>query len=307
MTTTHEMKHDVVSFFCRRNVEKMNVLELGVFKGHTTSVLAAMFERVIAVDRSPKWLSFAARHAQYYENVVFMALDTYVMDWNILRANRVDVAIIDADHTYDKVRADAIHVLDAFPDVKWVMFDDYAMMNGVKRAVDELVQSKVLCCCRRIGRGKDGRIWKLNLKTYSDPEAVICAPGARAPRTLDPFTGVPFLMYHASGDPLRGAQGIVSFLDDGAVETSTWGRGRWNVSVWGKKATELTMELPRLPPQSEGHDVWHVTLNRERSSLLAVPQNSDSSWIGLREENLKQILRDEELGYDSRPYHVLEL
>mmetsp|Transcript_162842 Transcript_162842/g.517364 ORF Transcript_162842/g.517364 Transcript_162842/m.517364 type:complete len:337 (-) Transcript_162842:243-1253(-) len=206
VTTTHAFKRDVAHFFCAREPEKQVVLELGIFKGHSTAVLASIFAKVISVDVSPEYTHDAARHSPNRKNIVFMALDTYLTDWSFLSANRVDVAVIDADHKYEKVRADAVNVLHTFPDVQWLVFDDYATEPAdVKRAVDELIEEQVLVRCRPIGRGKDGRPWEMKgYKAYVIPEGMICARGPGSANKKAPFLDVTYLVYPVPGDPLVG-------------------------------------------------------------------------------------------------------
>ena len=50
-TTTHLFKRHLAQFFCPMTAsQQLTVAEIGVFHGHTTAVLAAVFHQVIAVD-----------------------------------------------------------------------------------------------------------------------------------------------------------------------------------------------------------------------------------------------------------------
>mmetsp|Transcript_162841 Transcript_162841/g.517356 ORF Transcript_162841/g.517356 Transcript_162841/m.517356 type:complete len:368 (-) Transcript_162841:328-1431(-) len=295
VTTTHAFKRDVAHFFCAREPEKQVVLELGIFKGHSTAVLASIFAKVISVDVSPEYTHDAARHSPNRKNIVFMALDTYLTDWSFLSANRVDVAVIDADHKYEKVRADAVNVLHTFPDVQWLVFDDYATEPAdVKRAVDELIEEQVLVRCRPIGRGKDGRPWEMKgYKAYVIPEGMICARGPGSANKKAPFLDVTYLVYPVPGDPLVQATGIISFKTEGSkVWSSHFGEGSWMQPPGGEVRDTLFMRLLFLPPASDG--VWEVLFNRGRSSFVLSPEGAvETKWFGVRADKIRQLFKIE--------------
>lgn len=87
--------------------------------GYTTALLAAVFQRVIAVDIFAHCLGAAARHARHVgdlaRKITFLHMDSKADDWRLLAQNNVSVVVIDAAHDYHAVRSDAEKALRHLP------------------------------------------------------------------------------------------------------------------------------------------------------------------------------------------------
>ena len=125
----------------------MTAVELGVYHGYTTSLLANMFKKVIAVDVNKGNIETAAKTLGELEqeNVVFLLMDLMADGWSKFASNDVKVVVIDADHTYAGVKRDAGNALRYLPEVQWLVFHDI-WMDPVALAVHEFEQQGLLKC-----------------------------------------------------------------------------------------------------------------------------------------------------------------
>ncbi|CAE8615709.1 unnamed protein product [Polarella glacialis] len=291
VTTSWLYKRDVARYFCAIGSRQLSVIELGVYQGHTTAVLASIFGQVIAVDIESEYLRASLEHNRDRRNIVFLTLDTYADDWNVLRANNVNVAVIDADHKYEKVRTDAHHALSYLAPVDYLVFDDFGMEVGVRKAVGELVEAKALHDCQPVGRGKDESPWLL--KGYgwiNHTEGVICRRGAGSHEAaVADYLDIAFLLYAQPSDSLMRASSVISFqAEEQVLGTSTWGRGTWARNVLEEpRKLQLSASLPGLPNGS-----WDVIFNRPRTAFL-MSQAGDAEakveWFGLRADKVNQV------------------
>ena len=77
VTTSHLYKRHLAKYFCEGSAssspraDSLIALELGVYHGHTTAVLAAIFKKIISVDIEKEYLEIAAKHCDGHANVVF--------------------------------------------------------------------------------------------------------------------------------------------------------------------------------------------------------------------------------------------
>ena len=120
VTSSRLFKIHMAEYFCKLGSPSMTVLELGVHRGYTTLVWATIFRKVIAVDISEHWLRIAGQTTAEKSNVVFLTANLMADSWTIFRNNRVDAVIIDANHDYNYVRADAYNSLRHLPDLKYL-------------------------------------------------------------------------------------------------------------------------------------------------------------------------------------------
>eukprot|EP00438_Fugacium_kawagutii_P017960 Skav223152 [mRNA] locus=scaffold2431:118780:119705:- [translate_table: standard] len=143
ITTSHLYKRHLAQHFCEI-AGNMTAVELGIYHGYTTSVLANMFRKVIAVDVDTALIETASSNLGRLErNVVFLCMDLMSDDWNKFDSNAVDVVVIDADHTYSGVRRDAESALRHFPNLQWMVFHD-TWMEQIERAVGEFERDGIL-------------------------------------------------------------------------------------------------------------------------------------------------------------------
>eukprot|EP00439_Symbiodinium_sp_Y106_P017187 s1155_g2.t1 len=157
-TTTRLFKRHLAQYFCPMTAsQQLTVAEIGVFHGHTTAVLAAVFQQVIAVDVEESYLRLAARQTNGSRNVIFVTGDSGVDRWHSFRSNRIDAVVIDADHRYESVLADISNALSV-KTVKHFAFHDY-QAPGVRHAITEFEEMGALVNCQAIGSGWDGSAW----------------------------------------------------------------------------------------------------------------------------------------------------
>lgn len=306
VTTSRAFKRDLASFFCARGADRLAVAEFGVFHGHTTAMLAAIFSQVVAVDVEPSYLQAAAARCARRENVFYVAFDTYADAWRILAAQRVDVAFIDADHKYEKVRSDAHNVLQYFPQANWIIFDDYGVEEDVRRVVKELLEVEALRRCWPIGRGKGGGGWFFpNLGQVNHSEGTLCARGnaSRMKEAKAEYVSVTYLLYAIPAEQLIRSVSVMSFKPDGLIFSSHFGEGAWQAPdapvgpeaslrpvALGGHRDFVSFVMPFLPP--EGPGVWEALFNSGRSAFVLTPPGSTQTrWFGIRADRVAQVFR----------------
>lgn len=290
VTTSWKFKRDVSRFFCGMDAGNMTALELGTYKGHGTALLSAVFGQVISVDINVDYLKDAAEYNSGRRNVAYIEMDSYVAQWSQLAANKIDVAVIDADHHYVQVFSDCVNVWHTFPTVKWFIFDDVSE-EGVQRAVQEMQDSGAIHDCRPIGLGTDGEAWIFNGAAVRSAEGLICGRGAVAPDSKESFVNAAFMLYTIPPSDLLRAETVFSFKANGFVFTSRFGSGTWKVVPIGvedrREVSALYTWLPGLPP--EGEPFWEVHFNKGRSSFVMTPATGNASkWFGILVSKVNQ-------------------
>ena len=163
VTSSKLFKRHLAEYFCKLGSPRMTVLELGVHHGYSTAVWASIFQKVIAVDLKEELLRVAAARTAKMTNVVFLAANLMADSWTTFRNNRVDAVIIDANHDYHHVRADAYNSLRHLPYLRHMAFHDLGTEEGVLQTVRELSGRRILRNCRKLGQGWDGSSWSYNL------------------------------------------------------------------------------------------------------------------------------------------------
>ena len=76
-TTTESFRRDLAQLPFDAALEDLSVLELGVYRGQTTTFLADHFRSVLAVDVSSSALSAARETIGDRRNLLFICLDIY--------------------------------------------------------------------------------------------------------------------------------------------------------------------------------------------------------------------------------------
>ena len=78
---------------------------------------------------------------------------------------------IDANHSYECCKSDIINSIKQFSNLKYIIFDDYGVWEGVKKVIDEMMQKNILIFERFIGLinvpGPNGIVENVN-------EGIIC-------------------------------------------------------------------------------------------------------------------------------------
>ena len=147
-TCSDQMRFDLYQFF--KSTPHFNIAEIGAHKGYTTKILANLFSTVYAVDNSVEWTAVSKQYNKDMTNIEYVMLDIYKESWDRL-PEHVDVCFIDAVHSYEGCKSDALRALKRFTKLQYMVFDDYGVWPGVKKIVDELLQSKILVFERFIG------------------------------------------------------------------------------------------------------------------------------------------------------------
>ena len=285
MTTSSAYKRHLAKHFCSEASAHMTVLELasahmtvlelGVYHGHTTAVLASMFKKVIAVDLEKDFLKTAAKNlGKLQRNVVFLEMDLLTEGWSFFANNKVEVVVIDANHDYEYVRADAENALRYLPDLQYLVFHG-TWLNDVKLAVAELERAGMMSC-ENI-HGTDGKTeGKLCKRLQSTGTAI--APS---------FSERRFLVYKSPMTTLgMCASGVLRFSGNGRVEAGRLKTGRWNFTSVSLDA--LVIRLPKLSARP-----MMLQFNMDRSAFLLTQMKTQKvDWFGLSEQMA------------SRPFHA---
>jgi len=179
-TCSDEMRSGIANFF--RDKSHFKIAEIGAHKGYTTKVLSHMFSKVYAVDNNVEWTDFNRNYNKDRLNIEYVMLDLYKDSWNVLPEN-IEVSFIDAYHTYDACRSDIINSINRFTNLQYIIFDDYGVWSGVKKAVHEMIENNTLIFEKFIGLhnipGPDGIVTNTN-------EGIICRVNkANAKTVLD--------------------------------------------------------------------------------------------------------------------------
>jgi len=149
-TISTEMRNDIKNHF-KSSASTTSIVEIGAYKGYTTKFLSQIFHTVYAVDNHKKWLQENKNYNSDSTNIVFVELNLYRDDWNILQDPNVEVVFIDAVHSYYKCKSDTINSLKTFQNLKYIIFDDYGVFPEVKKVVDEFVENQTLSVVSFLG------------------------------------------------------------------------------------------------------------------------------------------------------------
>jgi lipopolysaccharide biosynthesis glycosyltransferase len=147
-TCSSKMRLDIAEFFVAKKHYK--IAEIGSHKGYTTKVLSKLFSKVYAVDNHVQWTNFNKNYNCKSTNIEYVMLDIYKNSWDIL-PDDIEVAFIDADHSYQGCKSDIVNSMQRFSNLKYIIFDDYGVWAGVKQIIDELINSKSLKLEKFIG------------------------------------------------------------------------------------------------------------------------------------------------------------
>ena len=285
VTTSHAYKRHVAQHLCDRSGE-MTVLELGVYHGHTTALLASMFKKVIAVDLKKDLLKKTTETlGQLERNVVLLEMDLLVDGWSLFSGNHVDVVVIDANHDYEYVRADAENALRYLPHLKYLVFHD-SWFDDVERAVTELESAGVMKC-EDIGLGADGqeydmREWdfETNMVTIvkqTKPEGKLCQNLATPQSAIAPsFSERRYLLYKQPVTTLgMCSAGVFRFEPNGVLKAGLWRRGTWKMS--NVSHDTFVIRLPKMSARP-----MQMLFNVDRTAFLLTQLNTaKSDWFGI--------------------------
>jgi hypothetical protein len=170
-TCSLKMRYDIYDFF--KDKSHFKIAEIGSHKGYSTKVLSKIFSKVYAVDKSIEWTNFNKNFNKDITNIEYVILNIYKNSWEVL-PDDIEVSFIDADHSYNGCKSDIFNSIKQFKNLKYIIFDDYGVWNGVKQIIDELINNKILKFEKFIGitdvPGPNGIVKNVN-------EGVICSIG----------------------------------------------------------------------------------------------------------------------------------
>ena len=180
-TTTHKFKDDLLDYFGDEFKNK-NCLEVGTFQGHTTRILSFLFNKVITIDINQEWIEKARNLNNDRNNIEYYVGDIY--DWiepgvtslyyDTFKDEEVDVVFIDAIHKYHQVIFDTINSIKTFGNIHLV-YDDYGLLDEVKSAVDDMINTGMIEVVQYIGGQKDELVNPTSVNKYlKDREGIIC-------------------------------------------------------------------------------------------------------------------------------------
>jgi lipopolysaccharide biosynthesis glycosyltransferase len=168
-TCSSKMRYDIYDFF--KDKLHFKIAEIGSHKGYSTKVLSKIFSKVYAVDNSIEWTNFSKNFNKDITNIEYVMLDIYKDSWGVL-PDDIEVSFIDAGHSYEHCKSDIFNSIKQFKNLKYIIFDDYGVWNGVKQIIDELLNNKILKFEKFIGikdvPGPKGIVKNVN-------EGVICS------------------------------------------------------------------------------------------------------------------------------------
>jgi hypothetical protein len=180
-TTTHKFKDDLLDYFGDEFKNK-NCLEVGTFQGHTTRILSFLFNKVITIDINQEWIEKARNLNNDRNNIEYYVGDIY--DWiepgvtslyyDTFKDEEVDVVFIDAIHKYHQVVFDTINSIKTCGTCHLV-YDDYGLLDEVKSAVDDMINTGMIEVVQYIGGQKDELVNPTSVNKYlKDREGIIC-------------------------------------------------------------------------------------------------------------------------------------
>lgn len=141
-TCSDEFRNDVREFF-GDTCKDLTIAEIGSHKGYTTNVLSSHFKKVYAVDNNIGWTTISKQLNANRTNIEYILLDIYKNTWDVIPKD-VDVVFIDACHSYDSCGSDIMNAIVSFPQLKYLIFDDYGVWPEVGRVIDDFMKMGVL-------------------------------------------------------------------------------------------------------------------------------------------------------------------
>ena len=152
-TTSYKFKEDLDSFFGDRFLDK-NIIELGTHFGYSAYFLSFYFKNVYTIERWEDCATKAREVNKDRSNVHIIQGDLYEDNtWKDLINKEIDVAFIDADHSFQAVIIDTINIMDKFKDII-IIYDDFGHVNEVNAAVNKLITDNKIKLISTIGHPK---------------------------------------------------------------------------------------------------------------------------------------------------------
>ena len=169
-TTSHKFKHDLFNFFNELDINFC--VEIGTSNGWTTGILSRVCNNVITIDNDMNNLERAMQHNTDYDNIEYMHGDVYNSDWGL--EYNIDLAFIDCVHDYIHVDNDIKNSIKYSSANMYLVFDDYGLVNEVKRAADDWIETKKIQFVAHIGDSAGIKYPHRNDAILYDSEGIIC-------------------------------------------------------------------------------------------------------------------------------------
>lgn len=135
------------------------IVEIGSFRGKSTCFIAEgignkrcqFFAVDIWLERKCSLEKFLENTKAYKDKITPLKGFSYDIVKNWPAERKIDFLWIDGDHSYEGVKRDIADWLALVKKDGYVLFHDYRDAAGVKRAVDELVDSKKIKFIKIVG------------------------------------------------------------------------------------------------------------------------------------------------------------
>lgn len=174
-TTSHKFKSDLFTFFteCKDKI----FIEFGTSRGFSSVFVSELFKHVHTVniqlsEETKELLSKTDNITAHKFDLYNLAAKDYLE-----KLDRGDVFFVDAKHEYKAVKSDTYLAKEFANKGAYVIYDDYGAYREIKRAVNKLIDLKVIEAVKYIGNKKG---WKYGenhgsvKRTLEDYEGVIC-------------------------------------------------------------------------------------------------------------------------------------
>jgi hypothetical protein len=168
-TTSLKFKYDLIHYF--QNIEGSEdfvCVEVGAWRGYSTHILAQLFGEVYSLEFDSNSVNLSKEFNKKYDNIIYRNINVYKDDWG---TPTINVSFIDCIHDYPHVLKDIENSIKRATNELYLVFDDYGLIQEVKRAIDDFIHSKTNIEVTYIGepKGSDCRPGKI----MNDWEGVI--------------------------------------------------------------------------------------------------------------------------------------
>ena len=168
-TTSFKFKTDLWNFF--QGFQDKVAIEFGTHKGQTTRIMSHLFKKVHTVNNSDNEKSKELNADR--TNIVHHNFNLYSSD-KLPVVDIIDVALIDAGHTYAEVIYDINRIISMnCSEECYIVFDDYGSIPDVRKAIDHAISMKYLEEVQEIGHSKGHNFGN---GTKGGPDRILAGP-----------------------------------------------------------------------------------------------------------------------------------
>ena len=168
-TTSFKFKTDLWNFF--QGFGDKVAIEFGTHKGQTTRIMSFLFDKVHTVNNTDNEKSKELNADR--ANIVHHNFNLYSSD-RLPVVDIIDVALIDAGHTYAEVIYDINRIISMnCSEECYIVFDDYGSIPDVRRAIDHAINMRYLEQVQEIGHSKGHNFGN---GTKGGPDRILAGP-----------------------------------------------------------------------------------------------------------------------------------